>query len=317
MVVTGASSGLGRAAAVEFARRGWRVALAARRGPALKRSQSLCEQAGGQACSVVTDVTSERDVARLVETVTERWGRIDAWVSNAGVTLFAPLAEAPFDEHRRVIETNLFGAMHCARAILPAFRRQGHGVLIHVGSIVSRIGQPYVPSYTVSKFALRGLSEALRIELADEPDIHVCTLLPYTIDTPHFESGANRTGREAHAMPPVQSPEVVARALVDLAERPRRERAVPRYIAAGLALHALLPAPVERVVLHALREWHFAPRPQEPTRGNLFEPGEDEGAVRGTRAPRIRTLPLLAWLAAHFAAQGARALVPRARSRAG
>jgi short-subunit dehydrogenase len=209
-----------------------------------------------------------------------------------------------------VIETNLFGPMHCARAVLPVFRRQGRGVLIHVGSIAGEIGQPYVPSYTISKFALRGLSEALRIELADDPGIQVCTLLPYAIDTPHFESGANRSGREPHAMPPVRKPESVARALVDLAERPRRQRYEPRYAVLGLALHAVLPGFVERTLLHALRAWHFAPRAQPVTQGNLFEPRDDEGAVHGTRPPRIGTIPLLAWLAAHFAARGGRALWP-------
>src|SRR5690606_38778192 len=102
--------------------------------------------------------------------------------------LFALLEEASFEEHRRVIETNLFGAMLAARAVLPVFRAQGSGVMVNVGSVLSQVGQPFVPSYTISKFGLRGLSEVLRVELADEPAIQVCTLLPYAVDTPHFQS---------------------------------------------------------------------------------------------------------------------------------
>ncbi|HEY8492668.1 MAG TPA: SDR family NAD(P)-dependent oxidoreductase [Myxococcota bacterium] len=300
-VVTGGSSGLGRAAAVEFARRGAHVVLAARRASALQETARQCKRVGGAATCVSADVTREADVARLVAAARAPTGRIDVWVNNAGVTAFAPFEAAPFADHERVIETNLIGAMRCAHAVLPIFRRQRRGTLINVGSILSKVGQPYVPSYVVSKFGLRGLSEALRMELADEPDVQVCTLLPYAIDTPHFEEGANRVGRPAHAMAPVQSPEKVARALVDLAERPRRERHVPRYAVAGLALRALLPGVTERAVLHLLRAWHFGEGREAPSDGNLYEPTPRAARIHGTRPPRIRFPALVAWLAGDLA----------------
>jgi NAD(P)-dependent dehydrogenase (short-subunit alcohol dehydrogenase family) len=301
VVVTGASSGLGRAAAMEFARRGGTLVLAARRADALEDTARRCRAVGGDAIVVPTDVTIEADVANLARTALARFGRIDVWVNNAGVTLFALLEEAPFDEHRRVIETNLFGAILAARAVVPIFRRQGRGVLINVGSILSKIGQPYVPSYVISKFGLRGLTEALRAELADRPGIHVCTLMPYAIDTPHFESGANRVGRRAHSMPPVQTPEHVARALVDLAERPRRERHVPRVAVAGLALHALLPRTVERLILHILSTWHFGGGGEPCTEGNLYAADARPGHVRGVRPPRLGMPELAVWIARNLA----------------
>lgn len=300
VVLTGASSGLGRAAAIEFARRGDHVVLAARRGHALDDTARRCIEAGGDATPIVTDVTREDDVGALADAALARTGHIDVWVNNAGVTLFGSLEKAPFEEHRRVIETNLYGAMHGARAVVPIFRRQGHGVLINVGSILSKIGQPFVPSYVISKFALRGLSEALRAELADLPEVHVCTLMPYAIDTPHFESGANRVDREAFSMPPVQSPEAVARALVALADYPVRERHVPRVAVLGLGLHALFPRTVERLILNVLREWHFGDRPEPRVHGNLYEPDADVTTAHGTRQPQVSLPGLALWILSHL-----------------
>lgn len=295
IVITGASSGLGREAARQFAARGGSVVLAARRGEDLEQTARLCREAGGRALPVVTDASDEADVERLAEAALSAWGRVDVWVNNAGVTLFAPLETAPFEEHRRVIEINVFGAMHGARAVLPIFREQRRGVLINVGSILSKIGQPFVPSYVISKFALRGLSESLRAELADDPDIHVCTLLPFTIDTPHFQTGANEMGRQPRALPPMQSPEKVARALVSLSERPRRELHVPRVAALGLVAHWLFPETTERLLLRALRTWHFSDDPAPPTDGNLHEPADERGTRHGERPPRISTPSFAAW----------------------
>jgi NAD(P)-dependent dehydrogenase (short-subunit alcohol dehydrogenase family) len=308
VVVTGASAGLGRETAVQFAARGCAVVLAARRSDELEATARMCRDAGGRALAVVTDMTREEDVAALAQAAVLEWGRIDVWVNNAGVTLFAPLTEAPFAEHRRVLETNLYGAMFAARAVVPVFRRQKRGVLINVGSILSKVGQAFVPSYVISKFALRGLTETLRVELADEPDIHVCSIYPYAIDTQHFESGANEVGRQARAMPPVQSPEKVARAIVRLAQRPRRQVHVPRTAVVGLALHALLPRTTERLLLHALREFHFSDQRQDRGEGNLYQPPQDKAAVHGARPPQIGTPAFLAWTVRELLRMQAQAL---------
>ncbi len=309
IVVTGASSGLGRAAAVELARRGARLVLAARRQDALESSAELCRELGREAIAVAADVTSESEVTRIVEKALERWGKVDAWVNNAGVTAFGSLESTPLADLRRVMDTNLWGAVHGSRAVIPLFRRQGHGVIVNVGSILSKVGQPFVPAYVISKFALHGLTEALRAELSDQPNIHVCTLLPYAIDTPHFQVGANLVGREAHAMPPVQSPEVVARALADLIERPRRELHVPRVAALGLALHALFPAPVEHMIHDALARFHFGAPSAIDARGNLWLAPKESGKIRGDRQPLIGFSGPVGWLLGHYAARGVRALV--------
>jgi NAD(P)-dependent dehydrogenase (short-subunit alcohol dehydrogenase family) len=300
VVITGASSGIGRAAALEFARRGANVVLAARGVPALEEVAALCRQAGSQALVVETDVTEEAAVQRLAAKALELTGRIDVWINNAGVTVFAPLDDGPFEPHQRVIETNVYGPMFGARAILPVFKRQHAGVLINISSVLGKVGQPYVPSYVISKFALQGLAETLRTAVADQRDIHICTLLPYSIDTPHFEHGANRVGLEARALPPVQAPEKVARAMVSLAEHPRRELYVPRSARLGVALHGMFATIGDRILLDVTREWHFGYQSQPSTSGNLFSPAEKNAEqVRGHRSA-LATFPrILLWGAGH------------------
>jgi NAD(P)-dependent dehydrogenase (short-subunit alcohol dehydrogenase family) len=294
VVVTGASSGLGRETAIQLAARGCRVALAARRESELERTARLCGNDLRNTLVVRTDVTREEDVDRLALAVVERWGCIDAWINNAGVTLYAPLEGGPFEEHRRVIETNLYGSIHGARAAVPIFRRQGHGVLVNVCSVLSKVGHAFVPSYVISKFAQRGLTEALRVELADEPNIHVCSIFPYAIDTPHFENAANELGFRARALAPVQSPEKVARAIVGLVERPRRERHVPRGVPLWLGWHSLRPRTIERLVLHALERWHLEGR-EQLGEGNLFRPLPGGSSIHGRRKPRIAAPALFVW----------------------
>jgi short-subunit dehydrogenase len=301
IVLTGASSGLGRAAALQFARRGDHLVLSARGKEALEETAGQCRALGANVATICADIRDEEQVKEIARTALTDYGAIDVWVNNAGTTLFAPLASGDFAPHRQVIETNLFGAIYGARAVVPLFRERGRGILINVGSVLSAIGQAFVPAYVISKFGLRGLSETLRVELAPYPNIHVCLLLPYAIDTPHFEHGGNAMGRKAHPVPPVQEPEKVAAALVDLVDRPRRVRYVPRVARLGLAVHALFPRRVESTLLEVLERWHFSD-PQATSDGNLHAPPPEKGAIHGTRPPLTGTARLLMWAAARLLA---------------
>lgn len=295
VVVTGASSGIGKATALAFARAGAHLVLAARREEALRDTAARCGKLGRSAMAIPTDVTVEADLIALVRATLERHGRIDVWVNNAGTTLFGRLDEGDFSAHRRVLETNLVAPMLAARLLMPTLRWQRHGVLINVGSVLSQVGQAFVPAYAISKFGLRGLSEALRSEFADVPGIHVCSVLPYAVDTPHFEAGGNVVGRRPYALPPVQTPDAVARAIVEVAARPRRERYVPRYVQAGVALQWLFPRTTERLLRHALERFHLVGR-QRKTLGTLFLPDNAPGTVRGARRPVIGRLAFFWWL---------------------
>src|SRR5690606_34100756 len=144
------------------------------------------------------------------------------------------------------------------------------------------------------------------------PAIQVCTILPYAMNTPHFQTGANYVGMPAHAMPPAQSPERVARAIVALTRRPRRVVLVPRSAVLGLALHFFFPDAVEHAIHEALGAWHFDhSKRQHATVGNLFAPASEPARVSGRRPPRLSTPRLLGWLLKRVIALQLRAIGKR------
>ncbi|MCR5867870.1 SDR family oxidoreductase [Aquincola sp. J276] len=195
VVLTGASSGIGRATALALAEQGATVVLAARDRAALEAVAAECERRGGEALAVPTDVVDAAAVRALADAAISRFGSIDVWINNAGVGVVGRFDEIPIAVHRRVVETNLLGEMNGAHAAVQHFRQQQRGTLINMVSIGAWAPTPYAVAYTASKFGLRGFSEALRAELRDLPDVHVCEVYPTFVDTPGFQNGGNYTGR--------------------------------------------------------------------------------------------------------------------------
>lgn len=284
VVITGASSGIGHAAALAFARRKTRLVLAARREQALIDVLAKCEHMGAQAIAVPTDMTDETAVQNLADRAVESFGRIDTWINNHGVLLFARFEDTPIADYHRVLEVNLMGTVYGARAVLPIFRRQGSGVLINTGSLDSRISQPYMSAYVSAKHAVRGLSISLREELILDKahDIHVCTVMPATVDTPIFQHAANYTGRKVKAMPPVYSPERVAKTYVRLARRPRDEVIVGKAARALFLQNLLMPRQNEYEVAQLTEHMQISEEQAErPTSGNLYTPMAEGQEARG------------------------------------
>lgn len=300
-VITGASSGIGRATALAFARAGANVVLAARREDALRELAAECETHGVRAIAVPADTSDEPAVERVAEVADFEFGGIDVWVNDAAVTVLARFEDTPLEDFRRVFDTNVFGYVHGARAALRRFRARGRGVLINVASVDAVASQPYMSAYVASKHAIHGLDKVLRQELLLDGarDIHVCTVLPATIDTPLFQHAANYTGRAAKAMPPVYPAAQVADTIVRLAVKPEREVLVGRSARQMAEMYRRSLAAGEKVMARMtdasqLHRRRAAP----PTRGNLYEPMADGDVSGGWRSPGRRFIRAVATLGA-------------------
>jgi short-subunit dehydrogenase len=299
VVITGASSGIGRAAALAFARRGARLVLAARRAELLEEVARACNILGGQAIAAPTDVTDSEAVERLAQAAETAFGPINIWINNAGVGVFGSYQDTDLALHRRTIEVNLMGAMHGAAAVVPRFLRQGSGTLINNISISAWAPTPFAAAYTASKFGLRGFTASLRQEMAPHRHIHVCGVFPAVIDTPGFAHGANTTGLDLDPGPLLHRPEQVAETFVSLARRPRAEVAVgwPSHVAK--AAYAASPRLMEHVIERVIRISLTRAKPAQRTEGALLRPSRQGvsasgGWLRRKRLPSASVLGVAA-----------------------
>jgi NAD(P)-dependent dehydrogenase (short-subunit alcohol dehydrogenase family) len=292
VVVTGASRGIGRATAKLFAERGASVVLAARQEGALVEAAAECEALGGRALAVPMDVADHEAVEELARRAEERFGGIDVWVNGAVLLAFGRLEDVPAAANRRVVETNLLGYMHGAQAALRRFRERDSGILINISSGFALVGSPYAGAYTATKFAQRGLGQALRGEVRGT-GVRVCTIMPGGVDTPAYRLAANYARQAVRPTGPLATPERIARVVVRCAERPRPEVIVGPSVRMLRLAHWLSPALAERAVARGIEAGAFEDGPTAPDPGNLYEPKAEwsgtDGGFNREAAHRART----------------------------
>jgi short-subunit dehydrogenase len=226
VVVTGASSGIGRATARLAAKRGARVVLAARDEPSLREATAEIVRQGGTAEYVVADVTDPEQVENVADVARRTFDGIDTWVNNAGVTIFGRIQDVSLEDARRLFDVNYWGVVN---GTLTALRAMGSrsGSIINVGSIASKRSLPLQGHYCASKNAVKGFSEALRAELEhDHVPVALTLIEPGSIATGFVEHAKNYLGRRPTLPSPLHAPEVVARAILECAQRPIRHVSV-------------------------------------------------------------------------------------------
>ncbi len=276
VVVTGASSGIGRGVALALARRGACVVATARDVGALDDVVRRCAGHDGSALAVLADVTEPEAMARVAREAVDRFGRLDAWVGAAGVIAYGEFLDIPADAFRQVIETNLLGVVNGARAALPHFRQQGAGTLVTVNSMWGRVTSPQVSAYVASKSGVRAFLECLGQELRGEDGIAVCSVYPGSVDTPIFRHAANYLGRRVRPVPPVSPAERVVRAVIRCLEHPgTRDVSIGHGTRLLLIGYTVLPRLYRRLGPRFYETLMSTPgrgTAVEPTAGNLFRP---------------------------------------------
>jgi NAD(P)-dependent dehydrogenase (short-subunit alcohol dehydrogenase family) len=240
VIVTGASSGIGKETALAFARAGARVVIAARREEPLRQLAA----AHPGLFPVVADVTSDADVARLIDTTIKEFGRIDILINNAGLGLRAAVEKTKPADARQIMEVNFFGALRCIQAVLPVLRQQGAGQIVNISSVLGAIATPRNSIYSASKFALRALSDSLRAEV-HQAGIDVITILPGYTDTPFFDNMVRYDGSARMSPFQGQRPEHVAAVILRACRRRRREVTLTFLAILGCWAKRLVPGFVD------------------------------------------------------------------------
>jgi NAD(P)-dependent dehydrogenase (short-subunit alcohol dehydrogenase family) len=293
VVVTGASYGLGRAIARVAGRRGAKLVLAARTKQALDAAVAEVESAGSEALAVETDVADLDQVRGLVSRALDRFGRIDTFVANAIVTVYAEADRLEADELRRVMDVNFLGSVHGYWAALPELRRS-RGTFVQVASALSYRGIPLQAAYCASKAALRAFFESARVELRkEEAGVDVCVILPGAINTPQFDRDRQKLGYQPRPIPPIYQPEPFAEAIVRCFERPVRELPLGWGAQKLLWGQKLSPRAGDLILLrNGWKDQHTDdPKPVDSP-DNLFEtlPGDPGARGRFSDESRHRTL---------------------------
>ncbi len=284
VAVTGATAGVGRATALEFARQCAAVALIARDTKALRETQSELQEIGARAVGFSADVADPASLMALVATIEQQLGPVDVWVNNAMATVFSRVADLKPEEIRRVTEVTYLGTVHGTMAALRAMREGDRGVIVQVGSALAYRGIPLQAAYCGAKHAIRGFTDSLRCELiAAGSGIQIVMVQLPAMNTPQFDWARTHLGHEPRPVAPVLQPEVAARSIVSAAANPTREVWLGTSTVRTILGSMIAPGMLDRLLARvAISGQETAARVSPDRRDNLEEPVSGLHSTRGS-----------------------------------
>lgn len=301
VVITGASAGVGRAAALAFAEQGADVALIARDGEALEEVAQTARGYGVRALTIPMDMSAADAVEAAAERVETELGPIDVWVNNAMVTMFSPLSEMKPDEFARITEVTYLGYVWGAMAALKRMRERDKGVIVQVGSALAYRAIPLQSAYCGAKHAIRGFTDALRCELLhDKSGVRVTMVQMPALNTPQFDWAASRMPGAPRPVAPVYEPEVAARAIVWAAMHPRRELYVGLSSIKAIVANKIAPGFLDRYLAKrafGAQQRKSATDPEHPV--DLWQPVPGLHRVRGSFSKEAKSTCASLWIDTH------------------
>ncbi|WP_295232057.1 SDR family NAD(P)-dependent oxidoreductase [uncultured Chryseobacterium sp.] len=280
VVITGGTSGVGRATVEAFALEGCHIVIAARGKEALDETVALCRDLEVAVIGVPTDVSVAEEVENLVQTALQFNGRIDIWVNNAGVMSSGKFEEIPMEVNEQVIKTNLFGYMHGAYSVLPVFKRQQEGILINNISIGGFMPAPYSAVYSSTKFGIRGMMECLQGEISDFADIHICNIYPQIQRSTGNMHSAKYSGLDFKIPPFAADPRDTAASIVELAKHPKKEKFPDATSVFLKTVYGLFPKPVINVASAGMRLMMKIKNAPDAN-GNVLQPSPEPHRIYG------------------------------------
>ena len=298
VVITGASAGVGRAAAREFAKQGAKIGLLARGREGLEAARREVESLGGSALVLPTDVADAKQVEKAAAAVESEFGPIDVWVNNAMVSVFSPIQKMTEDEFKRVTEVTYLGVVYGTLAALRRMRPRDRGVIVQVGSALAYRSIPLQSAYCAAKHAVLGFTESLRCELLHEKSaVQVSMVQLPALNTPQFDWSKSRMPHRAQPVPPIFQPELAAQAIVAMADRPRREIQVGFSTTKAILAEKLVPKVADwylarrGYVMQQTEELETRERPD-----NLWSPLSVDYGAHGRFDQRAKSFSLQLWV---------------------
>ena len=304
VAVVGASSGIGRETAIQFAARGAKLVVSARSEPGLDSLVDEIRQIGGEAIAVPADVADFEQVKAIADRAIQQYGRLDTWVHLAAINLYAIFDQTTPEEFKRVIDVNLMGQVYGAMAALPHLKREGRGSLIHVSSVEGKRSFPYHSAYGASKHGIDGFLEAMRLELMHEglSSINVTNVMPASMNTPLFNKSRTKIGVKPQGLPPFYQPDIVVDTILYAACHPTRD-----IIAGGAGramdlIQRLSPQLMDTLLLQfgaGFKLQKTSEPKSEDAPDNLFEPIPGFDRVEGDFSKQSRANSYSTWLETH------------------